>query len=367
MSKYWSTQPIKSDSSQTGTIKEFKQNEIKQTPYDLPDGLTWKPINIQNDLELLHEFFLREYVNGPGLRVAFSQDFIKWVLTSPGSCSKFHVGIADSDRLVGFIAAIPATCRIGEASESSLIKLAEISFLCVDRRYRSRGLTPILSAEITRRLNLKGIFHGIFMANDVLCDRLVECEYLHRQLNPVKLMDLGITRTKKSFNIFKDPKKQTARLFSLKKKLNLQKLNKRDVEQAREFVNSLLEKFHVSKFYTSQEFRWFFLPRNDVYTFIEKSGDEITDFISFYVNQTVEKDIKVAYLVQCLSSRDQDNLLNDTLALASEVADTFTCLNTSEIHFKDKFKFERGEKINYYLFNWNCRTLSSNELAYPLF
>jgi glycylpeptide N-tetradecanoyltransferase len=38
------------------------------------------------------------------------------------------------------------------------IKMVEINFLCVHKKLRSKRLAPVLIKEITRRVNLKGIW-----------------------------------------------------------------------------------------------------------------------------------------------------------------------------------------------------------------
>jgi glycylpeptide N-tetradecanoyltransferase len=40
------------------------------------------------------------------------------------------------------------------------LKLAEINFLCIHKKLRSKRLAPMLIREITRRVNLKGIWQA---------------------------------------------------------------------------------------------------------------------------------------------------------------------------------------------------------------
>jgi hypothetical protein len=44
------------------------------------------------------------------------------------------------------------------AVQGSAVKMVEINFLCVHKKLRSKRLAPVLIKEITRRVNVNGIF-----------------------------------------------------------------------------------------------------------------------------------------------------------------------------------------------------------------
>jgi glycylpeptide N-tetradecanoyltransferase len=69
-----------------------------------------------------------------------------------------------TNKMVGFISAIPASVRIYE----KLQHLVEINFLCVHKKLRSKRLAPVLIKEITRRVNCRGIFQAVYTAGVVL-------------------------------------------------------------------------------------------------------------------------------------------------------------------------------------------------------
>lgn len=83
-----------------------------------------------------------------------------------GWLREWHCGVrtTKSNKLVGFISAIPATVRIYEKIQH----LVEINFLCVHKKLRSKRLAPVLIKEITRRVNCKGIFQAVYTAGVVL-------------------------------------------------------------------------------------------------------------------------------------------------------------------------------------------------------
>jgi len=42
--------------------------------------------------------------------------------------------------------------------QGQTVKMVEINFLCVHKKLRSKRLAPVLIKEITRRVNVNGIF-----------------------------------------------------------------------------------------------------------------------------------------------------------------------------------------------------------------
>lgn len=100
-----------------------------------------------------------------------------------------HAGVrvTKSGRLIAFISAIPATIRIYD----KLLKVVEINFLCVHKKLRSKRLAPVLIREITRRVNLTGIFQAVYTAGVVLPKPVTTCRYWHRSINPRKLIEVS--------------------------------------------------------------------------------------------------------------------------------------------------------------------------------
>lgn len=107
---------------------------------------------------------------------------------SPLFRTDWHVGVrvVKSGLLVGFISAIPGHIRIYDKAE----KIVEINFLCVHKKLRSKRVAPVLIREITRRVNLTGIFQAVYTAGVVLPKPIATCRYWHRSLNPKKLIQV---------------------------------------------------------------------------------------------------------------------------------------------------------------------------------
>lgn len=74
--------------------------------------------------------------------------------------------------------------------------MVEINFLCVHKKLRSKRVAPVLIREITRRVNLTGIFQAVYTAGIVLPKPVSTCTYWHRSLNPKKLIEVSKTRKK---------------------------------------------------------------------------------------------------------------------------------------------------------------------------
>lgn len=51
---------------------------------------------------------------------------------------------------------------------SSEMHIVEINFLCIHKKLRSKRLAPVMIREITRRVNMLGIFQAVYTAGVVL-------------------------------------------------------------------------------------------------------------------------------------------------------------------------------------------------------
>lgn len=55
--------------------------------------------------------------------------------------------------------------------------MVEINFLCVHKKLRSKRVAPVLIREITRRVNIEGIFQAVYTAGVVLPKPVSTCRY----------------------------------------------------------------------------------------------------------------------------------------------------------------------------------------------
>lgn len=115
-------------------------------------------------------------------------------------------------------------------------KLVEINFLCVHKKLRSKRVAPVLIREITRRVNLEGIFQAVYTAGVVLpkpvstCRCATQhapqsksrrrrfcwtlpfsvCRYWHRSLNPRKLVEVKFSHLSRNMTL-----QRTMKLYRL--------------------------------------------------------------------------------------------------------------------------------------------------------
>lgn len=85
-------------------------------------------------------------------RFEYSVELIRWVLCGPDHIKDWHVGLRNSKskKLLGFISGTPCKLNINK----NVVKMAEINFLCVNRKLRTKRMAPVLIKEVTRRVNL---------------------------------------------------------------------------------------------------------------------------------------------------------------------------------------------------------------------
>ena len=107
------------------------------------------------------------------------------------------VRVAKSNKLVGFISAVPAHVRIYTKSK----QMVEINFLCVHKKLRAKRLAPVLIREITRRVNLQGIFQAVYTAGVVLPKPVGTCRYWHRSINPKKLIEVKFSHLSRNMTM----------------------------------------------------------------------------------------------------------------------------------------------------------------------
>jgi len=96
-------------------------------------------------------------------RFKYSPNFLKWALQVPNYYKDWMVGVKlkSNNKLVAFISGIPLHMKLEDHKK---IKMAEINFLCVHKKIRSKRLAPVLIKEVTRRINLRNIWQAVYTA-----------------------------------------------------------------------------------------------------------------------------------------------------------------------------------------------------------
>jgi glycylpeptide N-tetradecanoyltransferase len=71
--------------------------------------------------------------------------------------------------------------------------MAEVNFLCVHKKLRSKRLTPLLIKEVTRKVNLTNVWSAYYTSGDVFPHPFTSTPYFHRNLNPKKNVETGFS------------------------------------------------------------------------------------------------------------------------------------------------------------------------------
>lgn len=340
-------------------------SEIKPEPYALPEGFVWDTLSI-DDPQVLKELYTllnENYVEDDDamFRFDYQPEFLKWALQPPEWLKEWHVGVrvVKSGRLIAFISAIPAEISIYKKKQ----KMVEINFLCVHKKLRSKRLAPVLIREITRRVNLTGIFQAVYTAGVVLPKPVTTCRYWHRSLNPKKLIDVNFSCLSRNMTM-----QRTIKLYKLPdqpKTKGFRKMEPKDYKKAHKLLMEYLEKFSLFPYFTEKEFEHWFAPQNNIIeSFVVENEGKITDMVSYYslpstvMHHPVHKQIKAAYSFYNVASKTPlEELMHDALVSAKMLNfDVFNALDLMENKtFLQNLKFGIGDgNLQYYLYNWRC-------------
>ena len=183
----------------------------------------------------------------------------------------------------------------------------------------------------------------------------------------------------------------------------MRKLKITDVPKACTLLNKHLEKYDLIPIFTEEDFLHWFLPREEIiYTYVvEKSASSlmlcesndintetdgvvtspskkndsmvITDMISFFSlpstirSHPTHNQLKAAYSFYNVSTvTPWVDLIGDALVLAkNNDFDVFNALDSMDnAEFLAKLKFRAGDgKLHYYLHNWRCPPMKSENVG----
>ena len=219
-------------------MKEVK--DVRPTPYPLMPGFEWVNVDISDPKELddVYKLLYENYVEDDEgtFRFDYSRDFLKWALTPPGFVKDwiFGVRVSSNRRLVGFITGIPVNLVL----DGKEVRVSEINFLCVHKKIRAQRLAPVLIKEVTRRVNLAGIWQAIYTAGRIIPTPFCDSRYFHRSLNPKKLIEIGFCGSPKRSSLSTQIK-----LYMLPEKPihNFRPIKEPDVKQVRTLLNDYLK------------------------------------------------------------------------------------------------------------------------------
>lgn len=163
--------------------------------YQLPAGFEWDTLDITNDEQAkeLFELLKANYVEDSEstFRFEYPIEFIRWAHCVPGYNKEWHLCVRASSnkKLLAFISGTPSKVKVNETN----VKMAQVNYLCVSKKLRTKRLAPLLIKELTRRINLTGVYQAIFTAGVVVPRPISTATYYHRSVNPKKLVEVGFS------------------------------------------------------------------------------------------------------------------------------------------------------------------------------
>eukprot|EP01116_Phalansterium_solitarium_P016084 TRINITY_DN364_c0_g1_i4.p1 TRINITY_DN364_c0_g1~~TRINITY_DN364_c0_g1_i4.p1 ORF type:complete len:402 (+),score=135.78 TRINITY_DN364_c0_g1_i4:175-1380(+) len=380
--EFWDTQPVPrlgTDVAQYGEIATPSADDVRREPFPLPPGFGWcetdidDPATLNEVYSLLSEHYVEDDDNM--FRFNYSVPFLCWALKPPGYRREWHIGVraTSNGKLLAFITGVPATVAV----HGRELTVAEINFLCVHKKLRSRRLTPVLIKEITRRVNLSGIFQAVYTSGSVLPKPVSRCRYYHRSLNPKKLIDVGFSSPAPRLTV-----NGTIKLYKLPEKPELagiRPLQPADVPSACRLLNAHLARYELHAVFSETEFAHQFLPRTDIvacYVIAGGPNGDVSDMCAFYslpstiVNHPTHKTLRAAYSYYNVASTvPLEALVKDALIFAKSMDfDVFNCLDImANESFLKELKFGKGDgTLQYYLFNWLCPEVQPTEIGLVL-
>ncbi|XP_065896529.1 glycylpeptide N-tetradecanoyltransferase 2-like [Dysidea avara] len=380
--EFWDTQPVpKLDETvdDVGPVEPDK-SEIREDPYSLPDKFKWDSLNLDDDKQLteLHQLLYENYVEDEDnmFRFNYSKEFLRWALQPPHYKLSWYCGIRviGSNKLVGFISGVPAVVSV----KGQVKTMAEINFLCVHKKLRSKRMAPVLIREITRRVNLENIFQALYTAGVKLPTPIASCRYWHRNINPKKLVDIQFSHIPRNMTMQRMIK--LYRIPQATKIIGLRRLEVRDIPDAYQLMKEYLSKFELTPIFSNEEeFAHWFLPRPEIiscFVVEDPVTHKITDLISYYnlpstiVRHPVHKQLKAAYAFYNVPGKHSLlDLMSDALVLAKEENfDVFNALDLMENKsFLEELKFGMGDgHLHYYLYNFKCPELPPDKVGVVL-
>ncbi|KAJ9692019.1 hypothetical protein PVL29_011219 [Vitis rotundifolia] len=373
--KFWETQPvgqfkdIGNTSLAEGPIEQpTPLSEVKQEPYNLPNLYEWITCDIDSEEMCMEVYKLltNNYVEDDEnmFRFNYSKEFLRWALRPPGYFKSWHIGVRvkSSKKLVAFITGVPARIRVRD----DIVTMAEINFLCVHKKLRSKRLAPVMIKEVTRRVHLENIWQAAYTAGVVLPTPISTCQYWHRSLNPKKLIDVGFSRLGARMTM-----SRTIKLYKLPDSTvtpGFRQMELHDVPAVTRLLRNYLSQFAVAVDLDENDVEHWLLPtENVVDSYLVESPEthEITDFCSFYTlpstvlgNQNYST-LKAAYSYYNVSTKTPLlQLMNDALIVAKRKDyDVFNALDVMQNEtFLKELKFGPGDgKLHYYLYNYRLR------------
>lgn len=158
--KFWNNQPIMMalEKKKEGPIKHFQAKDIPDEPVALPPGFEWSTFDIDDEdtVQELIEFLEKHYVEDElgNFRLKYTREKLIWGVKTPGHVKDLNFVVRNSKnkKIMASIVACPKKIVIN----GQTLKMAEVNFLAVHQKLRSKRLAQIVIQEMMRRKRKNG-------------------------------------------------------------------------------------------------------------------------------------------------------------------------------------------------------------------
>ncbi|TBU16643.1 N-myristoyl transferase [Ordospora colligata] len=344
---FWSNEPV-DDRGASGVISE--EDRIAANVEALPDGFEF---DNQSDIAEIAEFLERNYVEdvSSGHSLMYSRKFLEWMFNSE-SGKRYRIVFRESGVMVGFIYGRKHKLVVNGEDDNVL----GVNLLCVSRKHRGKRIAPLLIKEIVRQANVDGIYRGVFTAGNELFSCVCVGRYYHRPLRMDRLVEAGFCDRMvpvKKLEARKGTRLARSEDMEVIRMLYLKEITKHALhEEMDENITDLRCLDDV------------------IYTYVHESVDGISEFGSFFVIDTVEKEsgkkIRGAYMWY-RGGEDLRMIVNDLMYFAEKCGcDVFNCLDImGNALFLKEHEFCIGTGVlRYYLYNWKMEKIDKSKVFF---
>ena len=374
--KFWKTQLVpqfnEKLSIELGPIKEeFKDEDIRKTPYELPEELEWVDIDITKEEELIkiYDFLNLFYYEITDYKEQYNKEFLRWQF-SPIKNSQHKnilISIQKNKKIIGFFSGLPMKLSV----YGKEIMAYNISFLCIDKDYRFQKLAEIMFKEMFRRTYLENIYQNIFVSKRLIPKPFAESTYYYR---PLKIE--GIKEMIENGYYLKDVDLKKVELKD-QTSVKFRFMEKKDVKSVTKLLYENQKKYKIYSIFSEDEVEHWFMPiKNVIYSFVkEDNNGNITDFTSFY---KIDANIFNEYENWCYiyfnfaTSMTSKELLENSMILAKQNNfDNYICNSIMdyenicrELYFHSNLEDEGTYgSLKYYFNNFVCPETEGKDIS----
>lgn len=349
--RFWDRQPVDVND---GNEMIQEPSGVSVAPLRLPDGFSFESLS---DVEELARFLKNNYVEDvhEGHVLTYSSKILKWMFECGGP-NEYKLVLRWNGEMVGFAFAKEHKLVVRKVKE----RVVSVNLLCVSRSLRGRRFAPVIIKEITRRVNLNGIYRAIFTSGTELFFNISSCDYYHKPLNPDRLFRSGFCDRIMEVEVPKP--RDSTRLAT-----------RDDLEDVARLLNEEADKYAFHEEMDVEGVSHALLPYDEVvYTYVHEVEGKITEFGSFFVLDTIEKRsgerVRGGYLYYRTGGKLKE-IVSDLVYFAkTKGCDVFNCLDImGNAVFLDELGFERGTgSLKYYLYNWRSQKVDPSEVFFVL-